>query len=49
MKAKMTKLKLPYFGQGSLEKTTVQGKTEGSRKKGRPNVTGIDVIKGPSA
>ena len=42
LEAKMTKLKLSYFRyilrrQGSLEKTVMLVKIEGSRKRGRPN------------
>ena len=40
---------LSYFGhimrrQGSLEKTIMLGKTEGSRKRGRPHMRWIDFI-----
>ena len=51
LKAKMTKLKLSYFGhimrrQGSLgKKTATLGKTEGSRKRGRKNMRWIHSIK----
>ena len=42
--ARMIKLRLSYFGhfmrkQDSLEKTIMVGKVEGSRKKGRQNLT----------
>ena len=44
-----TKLKLSYLRyimrrQGSLEKTTILGKMEGSRKRGRPNMRWTDSI-----
>ena len=50
LEANMTKLKLPCFRhmvrkQRSLEKTIMLGETEGSRKRGRPNVRQIDSIK----
>ena len=50
LEAKMTKLKLPYFGdimrrQGSLEKAVTPGKVEVSRKRGRPNTRWVDSIK----
>ena len=43
----MLKLRLSYFGnikkrQGSLEKTIMLGKVEGSRKRGRPNIRWTD-------
>lgn len=42
LEAKMTKLKVSYFGdimrrQGSLEKITMLGKMEGSRKREKPD------------
>ena len=45
----MTKLKLPYFQhilrrQGSLEKTRMPGKAEGSRRRGRPNRRWTDCV-----
>ena len=48
--AKMTKLKLSYFGyimrkQNSFEKTKLVGKIEGSRKRGRANMRWIDSVK----
>lgn len=46
----MTKLKLSYFRhiirrEGSLEKTILLGKREGSRKRGRANMRWTDSIK----
>lgn len=46
----MTKPKLSYFRhimkkQGSLEKTIMQGKIEGSRKRARPNMRWTDCKK----
>lgn len=48
--AKVTELKLYYPGrtmgrQGSLERTTVLGKGEGSRDRGRPHMRWIELIK----
>ena len=45
----MIKLKLPYFRhmvrmEDSLEKMIVLAKTEGSRKRGRPNMRWIHSI-----
>ena len=50
LKTKLTKQKWSYFGhimrtQGSLEKTVILGKTESSRKRGKPNMRWIDCIK----
>ena len=46
----MLKLKLRYFGHlmqraGSLEKTLILGKTEGSRRRGRPRMRWLDGIR----
>ena len=41
----MTKPKLSYFGQGSLEKTVMLEKIEGSRKRGRPTMRWTDSTK----
>mgnify|MGYP006951424300 CR=1 FL=1 len=51
LKTKLTKQKWSYFGhimrtQGSLEKTVILGKTESSRKRGKPNMRWTDSIKG---
>ena len=50
LEAKMKKLKLFYFGhfvrrQGSLGETIMLGKIEGSRKRERPNIRSIDILK----
>ena len=50
LQAKMTTLKLSCFGhimrrQGSLEKTTMLGRIESSRKRGRPNMRWIESKK----
>ena len=45
LEAKMTKPKLSYFGQGSLEKTVMLEKIEGSRKRGRPTMRWTDSTK----
>ena len=50
LEAKMVKLRLSSFGhvmrrQDSLEKTIILGKVEGSRKRGRPNMSWIYSIK----
>ena len=46
----MSILELPYFRhllgrQGSLEKTMILGKIEGSRRRGRPNMRWMTSIK----
>ena len=50
LKAKMIKLRLSSSGhimrrQDSLEKIIMLGKAEGSRKRGRPNMRGVDSKK----
>ena len=45
----MQKLKLQYFGYlmqrvNSLEKTLIQGKTEGKRRRGRQRIRWLDGI-----
>lgn len=48
LEAKMTKLKLSYFGhtkEGFFGKDNNAGKIEGSKKKGRPNRRWVDSIK----
>ena len=52
LEAKMTKMKLSYFGhvmrtQGSLEKKIRLGKIASRRKRGRPNIRWTDPIKEP--
>ena len=47
----MLKLKLQYFGHlmqrtDSLEKTLIQGKIEGRRRRGRPRMRWLDGITG---
>ena len=50
LEAKVIKLVLPYLEHitrrlGSLEKTVVLGKIEGSRKRGIPNMRQVDSMK----
>ena len=50
LEAKMTKLRLSYFGhikrrQDLLEKTIMLGNVEGCRRRGRPNMKWIESIK----
>ena len=53
LEAKMLRLRLSCFGhirtrQDSLEKTTMLGKVEGSRKRGRPNTRWTGSLKEPT-
>lgn len=54
LEAKTTIMKPPHFGhttrrQGALEKTTMLGKIEGGRARGRPNMSQADSREEPQA